>query len=378
MSVLRHLIRLAAGVVGAVLLSGSSFADIKSFNDAMIARDYKKAAAEAAATWPTLDTSRDDIAIIAREFGFAAYVAGDFVAAKMYGEAAVAGSVTHNETADLRTGSEVLLRVSELRLTPDKAARDRLFAAMQVRVSQPGIDLISYFGADVLTAYDFDRGQWTDAAAGAELGEMLTGKGDDTFAVQKYRFGLFRNVADYMTSRDVKDLEDVTALKARMIKAVNAAATDEAASDLVAFYWQVDAWQGAIASHLISRRKYKWPDEPEGDRLGLKATDRAARLLQLNTEDASCISQVELKRQIEYPSSALYKGIIGTVIMQLDFDENGNSSNPKILAAVPEKIFGETLLKNSKNVRYKPGKKWGPSCSLAKRGRVTTFQFSIQ
>lgn len=378
MSVLRHLRRLAGIAFGAALLSGSSFADIKSFNDAMIARDYKKAAAEAAATWPTLDKSREDIAIIAREFGFAAYVSGDFAAAKMYGEAAVAGSAAHNEAEEQRSGSERLLRLSELKLASNKSSRDGLYAAMQVRTVHPGIDLITYFGVDALTTYDFDNGQWKDASASAALGETLTGQGADAFSVQNFRFALYRYVADYMTSREVKPLEDITALKMRMAMAINAAASDEDATDLVGFYWQIHAWQNAIASHLIGRRKYKWPEEPEELRLGLKATDRAARLVQLTAEDSACTTQVDLRRDIDYPSSALYKGIIGTVILQQDFDEKGAPSNPKILAAVPEKLFGEAILKNAKNVRYKPGKKWGPDCSLAKVGQVTTFQFSIQ
>src|SRR5689334_1369714 len=70
----------------AVLAVLPASADIKTFNEKVGARDFKAAAAEAAATWPTLDKSRKDIAIIAREFGFAAYMAGDFSAARTFAE----------------------------------------------------------------------------------------------------------------------------------------------------------------------------------------------------------------------------------------------------------------------------------------------------
>ena len=54
----------------ALLAAAPATADIKAFNAKVLARDYKGAAAEAAATWPTLDKSCKDIAIIANEFGF--------------------------------------------------------------------------------------------------------------------------------------------------------------------------------------------------------------------------------------------------------------------------------------------------------------------
>ena len=56
-------------------------ADIAAFNNRDEAGDFKAASSEAAATWPTLDKNRDDIEVIAREFGFAAYMAGDYPAA---------------------------------------------------------------------------------------------------------------------------------------------------------------------------------------------------------------------------------------------------------------------------------------------------------
>lgn len=381
MSVLRHLRRLTAGVaIGAVLLSGSSFADIKSFNDAMIARDYKKAAAEAAATWPTLDMSRDDIPIIAREFGFAAYVSGDFAAAKMYGEAAVAGGIAHNEAAELRAGSEVLLRLADLKLAPTKAKRDLLYAALNARAEKEGLDLISYFGADVLTAYDFDNGSWSDAVADAALGERLTDR-DEAYAAQVYRFGLFRHVARYMGENTVEVYKDVYALRQRMIAAINAAPNDEDVAALTAFYWEIYAWETSMETHLLGRRKLQ-KDQVEALSEAAKKSrsinDRATRLLTLSAADDPCETRIEMRRTPSYPSSARYKGLIGTVILRVDIDAKGVAKNPKILAAVPETVFGDAVMKTAAYLRFVPGKTWSSSCSLAKPGNVTTFVFSIR
>lgn len=380
MSVLRHLRRLAASaVVSAALLSGSSFADIKSFNDAMIARDYKKAAAEAAATWPTLDKSRDDLAIIAREFGFAAYVAGDFAAAKMYGEAAVAGGVTHNEAPALRAGSEVLLRLADLKLAPTKAKRDLLYAALDARAEKEGVDLISYFGADAVTAYDFDNGSWNDAVADAALGERLTDR-DATYAAQVYRFGLFRHVARYMSENTVEVYKDVYALRQRMIAAINAAPNDEDVAALTAFYWEMYAWESSMETHLLGRRKLQKDQVTALNDAAKKSrsiNDRATRLLTLSAADDPCEARIDMRRTPNYPSSARYKGLIGTVILRVDVDAKGVARNPKLLAAVPEAGFGEAVMKTAAYLRFVPGKTWSNTCSLAQPGKVITFIFTI-
>lgn len=379
MSVFCRLRVIAAAAMGVALLGGSAFADIKSFNAAVLARDYKTAAAEAATTWPKLDKSRADIAVIAREFGFAAYVAGDFAAAKAFGDAAVAGSAAHNEAADLRTNSEILLRLSELKLKPEQASRDRLYATLQTRASQAGIDLITYLAADALTAHDFDKGAWRQAAASAALGVTLTDKQVGAYRVQNYRFSLFKNVAEYMTSKTVKTFEELSALRMRMVADINNAPSDESVSDLTDFYWDILAWQNAIGSHLVGRKRMTWPkDDGAFAGLGLKASDRAVRLLALRPEHEPCFSDIDMRRNPLYPRSALYEGIIGTVILRVDIDAKGDASNAKVLAAVPGEMFGDAVLASVKNIRYTPGKNWGPECSLAYPGRVITFQFTIR
>lgn len=66
------------------VMTASAAADIRSFNAAVKAGDFKVAAAEAVATWPTLNKARKDLAIIVQEFGFAAMMAQDFKAARMF------------------------------------------------------------------------------------------------------------------------------------------------------------------------------------------------------------------------------------------------------------------------------------------------------
>ena len=121
--------------IASALFALPAFADIRSFNAAVVARDFQKAAAEAASTWPTLDKSREDIALIAREFGFAAYVAGDFAAAKTYAEFAAA-KPAEGAASEFHLLSNVLLRAAEHRLKPSEATRNALLSALEARAAQ--------------------------------------------------------------------------------------------------------------------------------------------------------------------------------------------------------------------------------------------------
>jgi len=44
---------------------------------------------------------------------------------------------------------------------------------------------------------------------------------------------------------------------------------------------------------------------------------------------------------------------------------------------VPDKYFGEAVLRSVNDIRYKPGGKWGAECTLVQPGRVITFQFTV-
>lgn len=368
--------RLIAIAFAFVLAGSPAVADIKSFNAAMKDRDYARATVAAASAWSTLDKSRGDLAIIAREFSFAAYLAGDYAAARSYGEAALSASATLGEEPVLRAASDVLLRVAEFKLTSSAQTRDRLYASLDARAAMEGIDLIAYMAADAMTAYDFDRGAWKEAEASAALGARLSDAGGAGFLIYAYRFELFENVAAYMRTRDVKPFERMTALKEKIVVTIDAAASDEAAAPFAKFYWEVHAWQNSTGSHLVARRKMKWP-EPDATRTPRKADDRSVRLLALRTEDDACQSAIDMRRDIEYPRSALYKGLIGTVILRVDIDEKGAAANPEILTSVPAKYFGDAVLKSAKDIRYKPGDKWSSDCSLVQPQRVVTFQFTI-
>jgi TonB family protein len=103
-----------------------------------------------------------------------------------------------------------------------------------------------------------------------------------------------------------------------------------------------------------------------------------ARVIHRPHDDEACARKINERRKPEYPSSALYEGYVGSVLVQVDIDEDGKISNPQILAAVPEEYFGKVVLESVVDMRYSTGKTWDPAvCSLAEKGHIITFQFVI-
>jgi TonB family protein len=358
----------------AVFLTLPAAADIKAFNEKVSARDFKAAAAEAAATWPTLDKTRKDIAIIAREFGFAAYMAGDYVAARTFAEFAVANEPEGPDAQAQRATAAALVMLAAYKQKPAQATRNELFSAMSARVTMPGFDIISFLGVDALVAYDLEKGNWQDAQASSTLAEQLTLAGGLAYKLNNRKFQLYNAVADYMVTKDKPVYDRLDALSETMRDDIDAAATEEEAAKFADFYWSVHAWKQAIGTHLVGRFKMKWPDkddEEEGH------SERVARLLDGRTDSKTCKLRIDMKKKPSYPASALYGGMIGVVILQVDIDGQGMASNAEVLTAVPEKYFGDAVLKSVKDIRYVPGEPWNTSCSLATKARVITFSFAI-
>ncbi|MFT3724197.1 MAG: TonB family protein [Hyphomonadaceae bacterium] len=360
----------------AVLAVLPASADIKTFNEKVGARDFKAAAAEAAATWPTLDKSRKDIAIIAREFGFAAYMAGDFAAARTFAEFAVANEPEGPDAPAQRATATVLVKMAAHKQQPTQATRNDLFSALSARASTPGMDIISYLGMDATLAYDFEKGSWKDAQASSSLGEQVTATGGPVYVLYNRRFQLFNGVATYMSTKEKSVFDKLTALTKTMIDDINAAPTDKDAAPFEDFYWDVYAWQQAIGNHLVGRNKMEWPERDKSEE-AKPVSERMVRLLGKRSDAEKCGTKPDKRQKPSYPSSALYKGLTGVVVVRFDIDDKGRPSNTKVLSAVPEKYFGEAVLKSMKDFRYLPDKPWDASCSLAQQGRVMTVIFSI-
>ncbi|HEX5008179.1 MAG TPA: energy transducer TonB [Hyphomonadaceae bacterium] len=364
-----------AGLCVAALTALPGFADIKAFNAALTAGDYKKAAAEAAATWPTLDKSRTDITEIAREFGFVAYVAREYAASRTFAEFAAAQDAAGTGAAEAKTLANVLLRAADYRLKPSDATRDALFGALEARAPLPGFDNISFAGTEAIVSHDLDSGRWKDAIASSELAARLSAAGGRGYLMERRRYELYGAVAGYRLSSTRASYQKFVELSHAMTDELLAAPSDAAAERMLPIYWDIKSWRNAIYAHLKSRGRSVPDDDYRKDE---PTPERLKKLTDSHDDDEACRKVFDWRAKPDYPKSALYEGFVGAVILKVDIGEDGKASNPAVLGAVPEKHFAEAVLDHVGQMKWVPGKTWDKSkCSLAETGHVVVFNFQL-
>lgn len=367
--------RILSSTLALLLLAPAAFADINAFNDKMKARDFKAAAAEATTTWAEIDKSRADIGLIAREFGFASYLAGEYEPAKTWALFAAGATPPGSDYAM----AIVLLRLSELRLAPSKVSRDALAEALTARAAETGMDNISYIGAEALVGYDFQGGRWSDAETSAGLAATLSGKGGPSLLERQRRFQLFEEAAQYMRSKDKDAYFGMVDLVKTVAADIDAAASDDDANRLAPTYWEARAWALSMDSHLTLRRVALDRTSDGAVRDNLLAYPKREAVYQPRASRAACPTRLEFTRMPQYPASAAFRGFVGTVIAKVDIDDKGLASNPSLLAAIPETGFGKAVLGSVGLIRVKPGAGYdAAACSLAQTGRVIEYVFTFQ
>jgi TonB family protein len=370
-----------AAALSLVALAGPARADIKSFNAAMQVKDYKAAAAAAASAWPGLDKSRKDLAVIAREFGFAAYLSGDFAAAKTYGEAASTASRAAAEELALQIGSDLLWRLAEHRISPTGDTRERLFALLQSRLEQPDIDLVSYLSADAIVAYDFDKGLWQQALASAALADRLTADRPG-YLETNFRFVLAGAAAAYMAERNMVTHEAFGDLQKRLVSVIAGAPPEQDMTELEEIYREADAWSISTYSHLKSLRRLRDKSQHDAEwKAFLETPEFKAAMVRINHQlpEGTCAVRIAPESpEPRYPSSALFRGMIGTIILKMDVDNEGKAHNARMVAAVPAKHFAETALKNAAKLKFRPVDGSPADCSMAQVDKVITYQFTMR
>ncbi len=368
---------LAAGIVA---LAAPSLADIKSFNAAMKVKDYKAAAAAAASTWPGLDKSRKDLAVIAREFGFAAYLSGDFAAAKTFGEAASAASRSATEEPVLVIGSDLLWRLAEHRISPNGDTRGRLFTLLQSRAAHPGIDLITYLSADAVTAYDFDKGSWRNAVASAALGNQLTAD-KPGYLETNFQFQIVTAAANYMAERNMKAHDGFRVLQERVISAIAAAPADRSIADLEKVYHESNAWITTTYQHLEAIRRVRDDAKRDEERKRFfEGPDYPAAMLRMRPPLPESVCPVVLSKETykpTYPKALNFTGMIGTIILKVDVDASGKGYNPRVVAAVPAKEFADAALKAAPKMSFDALQAAPPGCTMAQKDKVITVSFTV-
>jgi hypothetical protein len=369
-----RLARIAAALATVLILATPSFADMKSFNAAVKAGDYKTAAAEAKTVWASWDKTRDDTATVAREFGFAAYVAGDYAAARDFGQFLKDSGAGLAKPDDQPATSAVLLAAANYRLAANDATRQALVAALKAREAAPGLDNVSVLASESLYRADWANTAWDKAVESAGLAMRLLGRGGAQLAHRAMEARATAAAAGFLFGRDRNDYEQLADAHDAIIDAIDAATDPNKRAALVPLKFQTEAWTLAVHSFFDSsekigsniRKDLKWRE--------LKVAK--APLLEADDSTWPRCTKVDVGR-LQYPGSAMFSGLSGAVIMSLSFNGRGELSEWRVLGAVPERHFAEAIEKAAPNFRLSRDNKDPVGCRLEVKNLVFRFIFRI-
>jgi TonB family protein len=156
---------------------------------------------------------------------------------------------------------------------------------------------------------------------------------------------------------------------------------DQDVTELVDVYHELSAWKSTTLSHLIARRKFRNEKTEVEEIAAFRESDTfKAAQARITPPLPVGVCPATLRKNSptpKFPSSALHKGMIGTVILKLDIDANGQVTRSESVASVPSKYFVDAANQGAQRMRFEPGEGAEAGCTLAQKGKVFTFVFSI-
>lgn len=378
---------LGLGVSLGVALAGApaATAGISEFNEAMRRGDVKAASAESVEIWETWDKSDPDTALMAREFGFVAMMAGDYPVARQFGRFLWDEGPGLAKPDDYPLTSAVLLRAAEHRLRDNEETRALLHEALEARRAEEGVDLISATGAEILYNSDWQKGDWKALEESAPLAVDLLGRGQQGLLPRQRRAelvvaaGNFLNQRNYINDSRNSTYDVMADVHDKIAADIDAEGNAAIRERLWPVKWEAEAWAQAIASYLTSdysgidtliKRKLE-PRPLEQPNIGFIAEDPEVAPF------PTCAGSWEGPR-IRYPQNRAFAGIVGAVIVRLETDDQGQVIDTELLASIPLQSFSDAVLKAVKDWRFEPDKDADlRNCRLQSRARVLRVTFYI-
>lgn len=371
-----HLVCATLAAIAVTTLGGPAFADIAAFNAAVKAGDYKTAAAEAKTIWATWDKADPDTAVLAREFGFASYVSGDFAGAQTFGQFLKDHGATLAKPDDQPATSRVLLSAASFRLRSDDGARNELLEALKAREAAPGLDTTSLLASEALYKSDWAAGRFGAASESGMLAYRIISRGGEVLAPRALEARSTGATAGFLGGRDQQDYGVIMDTHDAIVAAIDAAKDPKRRQSLVNLGFNMQAWGlatyqffdsaeqiGSSIPMKIKRREFArpqyayFPDDPP---------PAAAELCRIDLNE----------RAINYPQSSAFGGIVGAVIFKMDVDASGAITDIEPLASVPARQFVEAV--EDAAPRLKATKSGGaPGCSIARENYIMSFIFRI-
>lgn len=150
-------------------------------------------------------------------------------------------------------------------------------------------------------------------------------------------------------------------------------------------YWKATAWTMAMDAYFETAKK----DHPSEDEINAvlanykvdtETLNAAAKASEAESALPFCDGRVVQSPQLRYPARSMRKGMVGAVIMGMDFDTGGKVLNPKVLASIPSDEFDESLLRTVSKWRYRAKKRKdvGVTCRVDRTNIVIPFIFTLE
>lgn len=384
---------LAAGLSWIVASSAST--DLTAFNQAVNRNDFAAAAAAAKEIWPTYDRNSPKTAAVAREFGMAAYVAGDYEAARKFARFLVAEGARLVPADNRPLTARVLLEASDLQLDPGRKQRRKLFEALDAHRQAEDADTIAMLAAGALVRYDIGNYAWRDAEKSAGVAADLASKRGDTLLNVRRNMEVTAIAARYLAERSTDSLTAMSDLHDAIVADAERLPSGVIRSSLMSLQYQTSTWTTAMLDYfrsllsvtgnsLAAQFEYRLPDPRTLDLLERRelrsiAPARTASEGHELPPAPLCNGSMKAERQPVYPSNASYRGLAGAVLLSIDIAPNGEAKDVQVLAAVPADVFSQAAVKAFSNSRFDPSADQDLSrCRVERSDYQVMLRFRLQ
>lgn len=374
----------ACGALVLALLAGGTqpaAADAAAYNAAMQRGDMVAAWKAAQEVWATWDRTKPATPAIAREFGFAALMAGDVDNAVELASVAVKQGATKATPDEEPWIALVLLRAAEFRQKGTPQRREALREALTARAAKPDYDTISAMGWETLLVGGWSARDWRGVEADAAMAVSFMKQAGSEWAGRVADAEVFGGAAAFFARRNLAERQrnlayDIMAdTHDRITYMIDTETSPAALKRLWKAKWQAQAWTMAIHGYLDSVY------EQVGSLVDRTVEGRALRnpvhgeILESAAATPMCEGEWKGPKLV-FPEMQAFHGMIGSVIVRLGTDETGKVVKVAELASVPAGDFSRAVAKQVIEWRREPtGSTEG--CTLAGDNAIYSVLFLI-
>lgn len=350
-------------------------ADIRAFNAAVQAGDYRAALAEADASWSTLDPST--AAVAAREFAWIAMLAGDANRALTYTRFLVEQGAILQVPDKSPEVSRVLHAWAGMTAAPTPTTRTALLTALQARSIIAGRDLVSPRAAQALHAQAWAVGDWPQAEAAAHLATRFLTDLDAGQSPAYFEAVRTKAMASYLRSKSPDVYATLYDSADALHKLIATTPAGFIRDRLASEYYAALAWGDAIYGGLSTTRQKQTPDRRPAVGAGLPAM--AELLYPAPGDPALSRCRISLAKTSPpgFPFVSRFKDFAGQVTYALDVRPDGAFANPRLLAASPSQDFVDATQAVMTSWRWKLDPSQAAVPCRMPQVHVLTFSFAI-